>query len=132
MLIYCSYILLFVCSFPKDPGLRQRWKQTCGFTEKDDVSRIYICSAHVSADNLEKVDALQQSRIRLKIGAVPSISVPVTTLTPPASSHNVQRKISDRSVQVAVEIDATQSAKSCGSCLTEITVNNDENISRKT
>ncbi|RLU24446.1 hypothetical protein DMN91_002535 [Ooceraea biroi] len=52
--------------------VHERWLHACGLNERDDVSRIYICTRHFHPNDF----GINNKRIRLHHGAIPSIAVP--------------------------------------------------------
>lgn len=64
----------FIFRFPKDPT-RLAWIRFCGLDEAtDDVTKLYLCSAHFLASNYTHPQAKEVgSMLKLKPGSIPSI-----------------------------------------------------------
>ncbi|XP_067207545.1 uncharacterized protein [Linepithema humile] len=88
-----------VHGFPKNATLRQKWKNACGLTEKDDVSRIYICSIHFTSENMKVIEVFGNPRIILKPGSVPSISIPSSQFEMILCDKNATSLISDNIIK---------------------------------
>ncbi|EZA48051.1 hypothetical protein X777_14408, partial [Ooceraea biroi] len=72
---------------PKSMYVHERWLHACGLNERDDVSRIYICTRHFHPNDF----GINNKRIRLHHGAIPSIAVPNPVIE--GESHQMQLKI---------------------------------------
>ncbi|XP_012543538.1 uncharacterized protein LOC105840991 [Monomorium pharaonis] len=98
--------------FPKDPILRQKWKDVCGLTEIDDVTHVYICSVHFIPENVRITKGiLGKPRIGLKPGSVPTISVPIPAqFEIVLTSDNKENETSEN-----VETDASLLSTDCTS-----------------
>lgn len=63
--------------FPKNPKIHNLWKKICGYSERDDASRLYVCSNHfIPSDYVNFGVKNWGGRVSLTPEACPSVSIP--------------------------------------------------------